>query len=68
MKQFLAITAGIGMLATAGATAISTSDAPTTTAGVVSQSTLSTEQAKVLQAKYRYWSSSQSMTTLKTPI
>ena len=68
MKQFLAITVGIGMLATAGATAVSTSDNVTTGMGVVSQSTLTAEQTKVLQAKYQYWSSSQPMTTLKTPI
>jgi hypothetical protein len=68
MKSFLAITVGISMLATAGATAISTSNNVTTTVGVANQLTLTAEQAKVLQAKYRYWSSSQSAMTLRTPI
>jgi len=55
-------------LATAGATAVSSSDNVTTAAGTITQSTLTAEQAKVLKAKYRYWSSSQPMTTLKAPI
>ncbi|MES1192385.1 MAG: hypothetical protein ABUS47_15070 [Steroidobacter sp.] len=67
MKHLIAITVGIGILATAGATAISTPNNVTSAAGVTSQVTLTAEQIKVLQARYRYWSSSQPV-TLKTPI
>jgi len=65
MKRLIAITLGIGMLATAGATAIST---PTNARkGLTMQIDVTTEQSKALQARYRYWSSSQTV-TLKTPI
>jgi len=66
MKQVLVVTVGIGMLATAGATAISTPNAMFDK-GIAGQSTLTPEQTKALQARYRYWSSSQ-MVALKTPI
>lgn len=67
MKQFIAITVGIGMLATAGATAVSTPSTATSVTDIASHSMLTTEQTKVLQAKYRYWSSSQPV-ALKAPI
>ena len=67
MKRLFATVVGIGILATAGATAISTPNYVAPAAGVTSYSMLTAEQTKVLQAKYRYWSSSQRV-TLKTPI
>lgn len=70
MKRFIAIAVGFGILATAGATAISVPNNVTSATGVTGQpalTALTAEQIKVLQAKYRYWSSSQTV-TLKTPI
>ena len=67
MKQYIVILIGVGILATAGATAVST---PTTTSSqmdIAHHGVLTAEQTKLLQAKYRYWSSSQA-TTLKAPI
>jgi hypothetical protein len=66
MKRFLAITIGIGMLATAGATAVST-QVVAASMDTANHSMLTAEQTKVLQAKYRYWTSSQPV-ALKAPI
>ncbi len=67
MKRFLAISVGIGMLATAGATAVTTQVFAASEMSTANHSMLTAEQTKILQAKYRYWSSSQPI-TLKAPI
>ncbi len=67
MKKLFVVAVGLGILATAGATAVSTPSNATSQMDVSIHSTLTAEQAKVLQAKYRYWSSSQTM-TLRAPI
>jgi len=66
MKQFLVIGVAIGMLTTAGATAVST-QVDTVSVNQIEGRIVSAEQAKALQARYRYWSSSQAV-TLKAPI
>ncbi len=66
MKSFLAIVIGIGMLATAGATVVST-QVVATSIDPTNHLTLTTEQTKVLQTKYRNWSSSHQV-ALKAPI
>jgi hypothetical protein len=67
MKRLFAIGLCLGMLATAGATAISIPASLASDAGLSGRTRLTVEQTKALQARYRYWSSSQTM-TLKTPI
>jgi len=66
MKKIFVVSFGVCTLATAGATAVSTPN-HVVFEGEAKHSTLSTEQTKALQARYRYWSSPQTM-TLKTPI
>jgi len=67
MKLIIAVGVGIGILATAGATAVSTPTTASTQMDIAHHGVRTAEQTKLLQAKYRYWSSSQT-TTLKAPI
>jgi len=67
MKRLLIVTFGVSMLAAAGATAVSTPGNAMIDKSIATQAALTAEQTKVLQARYRYWSSSQPV-ALKTPI